>query len=116
MSAVPLVALVFLTRSRLVAIGCAVATLLSLIRNPLDEIWFWWIVDGMALTMSWALWYAAILIPLYVWAIRQRRMQRPAWMCAACGYDLRGSRGNTCPECGHARPMGVAEALRRLCR
>jgi hypothetical protein len=90
--------LVILTRSKLVGAGCGVATVLSLLRTPLDDVWYWWIVNGVALSLSWALWHVAVLLPLYVWAVGERRRARPAWMCA-CGYDLRGSR-RVCPECG----------------
>ena len=97
-SAVALGGLVVLTRSRLVGAGCATAVLISLAKYPLDNVWSWWIVNGVALSLSWALWNAAVLVPLYVWAVGERRRARPAWMCA-CGYDLRGSR-RVCPECG----------------
>jgi hypothetical protein len=37
------------------------------------------------------------------WLIR-RRLGRPrAGLCAACGYDLRGTPGSECPECGVER-------------
>lgn len=29
-----------------------------------------------------------------------RHLRRPEHECEACGYDLRGTRGATCPECG----------------
>ena len=34
---------------------------------------------------------------------KQWRRRRPQ-VCASCGYDLRGSSGATCPECGAERP------------
>lgn len=31
-----------------------------------------------------------------------RARRPPPWACKACGYDLRGSAGGSCPECGKA--------------
>ena len=38
------------------------------------------------------------VFPVLSW--RARRRHRAAWQCKACGYDLRGSAGSPCPECG----------------
>lgn len=114
-AALALAVLVAYSRSKVVAAGCILAMIVSIVRTPLNEIWYWWIVNGIALSLSWALWHVALLVPLYVWAIRERRRGRPAWMCAGCGYDLRGLHGHTCPECGHVRPNGLVVSVRRLC-
>jgi hypothetical protein len=34
-----------------------------------------------------------------------RHLSRPMHACAACGYDLRGSTGGVCPECGTGAPQ-----------
>ncbi len=59
--------------------------------------------------------YWAISIPLwmptasfggltwYLWLpYRRRRLREQRGLCAACGYNLRGSPGPRCPECGTA--------------
>lgn len=46
---------------------------------------------------------AVLLMPPLVAAWRRSR-RRPPYACRACGYDLRGGDGETCPECGnHAK-------------
>ena len=45
--------------------------------------------------------------PLAAWALRRRKLQGLV-PCPACGYDLRGSEGATCPECGAARETKAA--------
>lgn len=43
---------------------------------------------------------AVLLVPPAFFAWRRGR-RRPAWACAACGYDLRQTPpGSPCPECG----------------
>lgn len=51
-------------------------------------------------------WFVALLLSL--WPVIRLRHLITNWrrarrhLCVACGYDLRGSRGLTCPECGGA--------------
>ncbi len=51
-------------------------------------------------------WHGAMAAILLAWAIRSRRAQPPAWACLGCGYDLRGSPGGLCPECGRCAAAG----------
>jgi hypothetical protein len=50
------------------------------------------------------LWSAAIGGALMWWAISARRIVRLPHECQACGYDMRGSPPDRCPECGAASP------------
>lgn len=51
---------------------------------------------------------ASGVFPVMSWVARRR--YRAAWQCKRCGYDLRGSAGARCPECGaeEARSTVVA--------
>ncbi|MBC7771023.1 MAG: hypothetical protein H7210_00875 [Pyrinomonadaceae bacterium] len=40
----------------------------------------------------------SLVFPLMSWIARRRH--RPPWACDGCGYDLRGTTGTRCPECG----------------
>lgn len=52
------------------------------------------------LLAHWLLAIPTLILPV-VWLIRRRRNHDPdAVLCAKCGYDLRGSPGGACPECG----------------
>lgn len=55
-----------------------------------------------------------VFLPLMVlgqrWINRDRRqamieLQKCELRCTSCGYALKGAPGNTCPECGAARPF-----------
>lgn len=48
------------------------------------------------------LWFAVWYTLLLVWAFRERRRRTPIdpARCLGCGYDLKGLRAATCPECG----------------
>ncbi len=50
-------------------------------------------VCGTLLGIAW--WWAGYLI-------RGRHGRAESGLCAACGYDLRGTTSTECPECGHA--------------
>lgn len=56
----------------------------------------------LALLLDWA-WNPALFGLLLWWAVQARRRWKPPWACTVCGYDLRGSLGGPCPECGPAR-------------
>lgn len=47
---------------------------------------------------------AAGLLICFVWWVIQKRRQAPGFYCR-CGYDLRGSTGDRCSECGEEIPV-----------
>jgi hypothetical protein len=49
-----------------------------------------------------AAWWALLFTPLPLYRTARRRFRVSRGMCGACGYDLKGSPGAACPECGHA--------------
>jgi hypothetical protein len=64
---------------------------------------------GFADALSQFLFYSpVILVPaLSVWALWLLRHPWRLTQCANCGYDLTGSPGEVCPECGHERGQTV---------
>lgn len=55
-------------------------------------------------------WFALLAGGLLAWraGVAWRRARRSPHACARCGYDLRGTPGGACPECGSAREGGGA--------
>ena len=70
-----------------------------------------WLPGLMADTACHAiLWWPLIGLPGVIRRARRRRRGR----CPGCGYDLRGSLGSTCPECGPPRrqtPTALSRVL-----
>ena len=69
----------------------------------------WWLHERAVLMASafplvtcTAAWHLAIAAALFHWAFRSRAGIHPPHCCQACGYDMRGSAGVACPECGKA--------------
>ena len=61
---------------------------------------------GFGIQIAWLMAVAAAMSVPMVWLRRRILLRvlkegqiRPAF-CIACGYDLRATRGDTCPECG----------------
>lgn len=60
---------------------------------PYRPIWSGLLIDTAVFTVLWML---VFLVPIAL--VRRRRRRRGA--CVACGYDLAGTTGDRCPECG----------------
>jgi len=71
---------------------------------PLDPVPSGLAINGAAWTGAW-------LVPLLGVAIGRRGMRRVRGRCPACGYDLRGSTGDVCPECGRSNPRANHPAV-----
>lgn len=84
--------------------GLLVAHLGVLIGVPLAGGPYGWQVLAMLLT--------TLVLPLYVAARVWKALQPTVslGLCTRCGYDLRGSAGLACPECGAPVPAPPAEA------
>jgi hypothetical protein len=64
-------------------------------------------------TLNFTLWIVTSLVSIVVFfasAVRYLRHRREPTLglCSACGYDLRGTPGRTCPECG-AGPLTAGQ-------
>lgn len=62
---------------------------------PFEPIWGNFILDSAI--YAWTGWLLLCSLKLVTVMIRRR-----SGKCAYCGYDLRGTSGTTCSECGHA--------------
>ena len=82
--------------------GRADVTVLATIR-PLRQYQSQWIVFPQWLPISLAGVPLAAFVLLAASKWQKRRRRRLAGLCAACGYDLRGSDSARCPECGSPR-------------
>lgn len=49
-----------------------------------------------------AAWWVVIFAPMSLYRAGRRQVRVSRGMCGSCGYDLRGSTGGVCPECGNA--------------
>ncbi len=56
-----------------------------------------------ALTLGAAPLHLTIAWTMFAIVVAAHRSAPPAWACACCGYDLRGSVEDVCPECGADR-------------
>jgi hypothetical protein len=67
--------------------------------------WMPW--SGAAVSVA-----SAFVLSLLTRYVLEDAQSPTAWTCRECGYDLRGSRGPLCPECGKAQPpnMHVGDA------
>jgi hypothetical protein len=101
--AIDLVLLGGLTRSWAVAGTAMVISLVSIV------IWSNATTPAHILAASVA-WHAVAAGALLWWAIRARMNLPRPHECQACRYDLRGSAGTVCPECGWSPAMTPAGA------
>jgi hypothetical protein len=63
-------------------------------------VWPAW--PGLALDTGFyaAAWWVLLFTPLPLYRTARRRLRASRGMCGICGYDLKGSPGGPCPECG----------------
>lgn len=61
--------------------------------------WAGGIPDWYLVVVPW-LWNPALLAVTLFWSVRARVRWRGPHACSGCGYDLRGTPGARCPECG----------------
>jgi hypothetical protein len=66
---------------------------------------FFPIYSGLAINTAFyaSFWWLLFLAP----GTLRRHLRRRRAQCLRCGYDLRGTRSNACPECGAARALQV---------
>lgn len=65
---------------------------------------------AMAALLAWAL--PAAPGRMREWRAGRLNVEDLKYCCRGCGYDLRGSEGDVCPECGRGIPVEQLERLR----
>ena len=71
---------------------------------PVRPIWRGFLGDTVVFSaLAWPLIMLIVLALRFVWVARERRRHRHG-KCPKCGYELRPSNGQACPECGWNRP------------
>lgn len=110
------VAVLVLFRARLIALSLVMLGLLGAWVTIESD----WNLGGGELllpkTYAWLgfAWVSWLFNPLLLaasvhWGITARRALKPEWACQACGYDMRDSPSEQCPECGAHAPGAGAE-------
>jgi len=93
------------SRSWIPVAGCAAGVVVTAYQS--DAWWRdnaeWWISVP---------WNVAVMVGLVWWAVLARRAIRPEGHCVTCGYDLRGTVGSVCPECGGGGAVGAEKPAR----
>ena len=100
----------YITRSKIVSIGWAIALVLNLLQ--IGQLytgfytWFDWPLISLGsfwISTSFIFFYLCSSGSLLLWAILERRKPIPESLCHNCDYDLAGLAPSApCPECGKA--------------
>ena len=71
----------------------------DIVTIPLSPLWTGLVLDIAIGALAWLFLFGLLSSP---WTFRRARRERLG-LCIQCGYDLRGSYENGCPECGRGR-------------
>lgn len=93
--------LIWLTRSRLVAVGAIIATLLAPWSFHFTHVsWYPIQIDRFFVSYPTLIAWGVLTSCLITWAILDRKRFRPGDTCSACGYSRVGLTADVpCPEC-----------------
>ncbi|KAA0214527.1 MAG: hypothetical protein DYG94_10355 [Leptolyngbya sp. PLA3] len=96
----------FVTRDPLVVLFVLLAGTFGALMNSdvyagnMEQSWLFGLNDTLLWMTYGGLWNLCLFAVLLGWAVTARCRWRPPWGCQRCGYDLRGTRSERCPECG----------------